>query len=109
MSGPAGDHVDDPSPGDSQDVIGGERLDSIETQLSQLTSIVKSLVGQRGDQVESSVVLLRREAAEQSTGLVRINRMQPVGLREVRGAMPQSLACPVMGLGVVVLQAQAQA
>ena len=55
MSGPAGDHVDYPPPGDSRDVIGGERLDSIETLLSQLTSIIKSLVGQRGDQVESSV------------------------------------------------------
>ncbi|CAB1107755.1 unnamed protein product [Ectocarpus sp. CCAP 1310/34] len=55
------------------------------------------------------LVLLRREAAEQSTGLVRINRMQTVGLREVRAAMPQSLTCPALGLGVVVLQAQAQA
>ena len=42
MSGLAGDHVDDPPPGDSQGVIGGERLDSIETQLSQLTSVIKS-------------------------------------------------------------------
>ncbi|CAB1098232.1 unnamed protein product [Ectocarpus sp. CCAP 1310/34] len=55
------------------------------------------------------LVPLRRETAEESTGLVRINRMQPVGLREVRAAMPQSLACPALGLGVVVLQAKAQA
>ncbi|CAB1114171.1 unnamed protein product [Ectocarpus sp. CCAP 1310/34] len=76
MSGPAGDHVDDRPPGDSQDVVGGERLDSIETQLSQLTNIIKSLVGQRGDQVESSVSFA---AAPGSGGTEYVRRCTSIG------------------------------
>lgn len=43
-------HQDESNP---QDV--GERMVSLETQVSQLTTLVTSLVGQRREQVESSV------------------------------------------------------
>ena len=42
----------DPAEGGSQEV--GERMSSLETQLSQLTTLVSSLVEQQGVKVESS-------------------------------------------------------
>jgi len=95
----------EPPPGESQDVVGGEELASLQTQVTELTALVKSLVQQQAVQVESSVSSARPASGgteyvggeHQSMSLLR-------GLREVRTAVvPKALAYPqACGLGVGV-------
>ena len=71
--------------GESQDVVGGEELASLQTQVTELTALVKSLVQQQAVQVESSVSSARPASGgteyvggeHQSMSLLR-------GLREAR-------------------------
>ncbi|CAN0031267.1 unnamed protein product [Ectocarpus sp. 12 AP-2014] len=71
----SGDSPDNPSQGNPQDV--GEEMVSVQTQLYQLTILVKSLVEQRGEQVESSVSFAA--AAPGSGGTSRVHWCASIG------------------------------